>query len=66
MEEPSDTEFLVRHIGQLWAEAVRLPETSVQQRVENRACRLSDYVSGLSDKCRRANKRRMTERVRWP
>ena len=65
MEEPRNTEFLVRRIGQLWAEAARLPETSAaQQRVESLAGGLSDYVSGLSDKRRRTNKRRMTEQVR--
>lgn len=65
MEEPSDIEFLVRRIGQLWAEAARLPETSTaHQRIESLACELSDYVSGLDDKRRRANKRRMTERAR--
>jgi hypothetical protein len=35
MQEPSETEFLVRRIGQLWAEAARLPESSTaQHRIE--------------------------------
>ena len=47
MQEP-DTEFLIRRIGQLWAEAAGLPERSpAQKQVENLAGGLSDYVANL-------------------
>jgi hypothetical protein len=59
MKEPSETEFLIRRIGQLWAESACLPETSAaQQRIESLACELSDYVSALHDQASRANQRR--------
>jgi hypothetical protein len=48
MEAPFETEFLIRRIGQLWAEAAHLPEKSAAQRhIEELACELSDYVSRL-------------------
>jgi hypothetical protein len=48
MEAPFETEFLIRRIGQLWAQAAALPEKSAAQaRVEELACKLSDYVSAL-------------------
>jgi hypothetical protein len=48
MEVPFETEFLIRRIGQLWAQAARLPEKSAAQtRLEELACELSDYVSCL-------------------
>jgi hypothetical protein len=57
MREPVDTEFLVRRIGQLWAEAANLPEKSpVQERIEKLAGELSDYVSGLYDEILRAER----------
>ena len=58
MREPVDTEFLVRRIGQLWAEAANLPEKSpVQERIiEKPAGELSDYVSGLYDEILRAER----------
>jgi len=50
LQEPVDTEFLVRRIGQLWAEAANFPEKSpVQERIETLAGELSDYVSGVFD-----------------
>ena len=49
-KKPVDTEFLVRRIGQLWAEAANFTEMSpVQERIETLAGELSDYVSGLHD-----------------
>jgi hypothetical protein len=48
MEQAFDTEFLIRRIGQLWAQAAGLPEKSpAQAHIEELACKLSDYVSGL-------------------
>ena len=48
MKQAFETEFLIRRIGQLWAQAAELPErTPAQARVEELACKLSDYVSGL-------------------
>ena len=50
LQQPVDTEFLVRRIGQLWAEAANFPEKSpAQERIETLAGELSDYVSGLYD-----------------
>jgi hypothetical protein len=53
-QEPVDTEFLVRRIGQLWAEAANLPEKSpVQERIAHwlgnyqtmfRVCMTRSYV----------------------
>jgi hypothetical protein len=46
MEQAFDTEFLIRRIGQLWAQAAGLPEKSpAQAHIEELACKLSDYVS---------------------
>jgi CelD/BcsL family acetyltransferase involved in cellulose biosynthesis len=52
MNEPViHTEFLVRRITQLWAQAARLPERSpAQAHIEWLACELSDYVSGLNQR----------------
>lgn len=50
MQTPVNTEFLIRRIGQLWTEAANLPESPGQQRVENLACELSDYVAALHEK----------------
>lgn len=48
MEAPFDTEFLIRRIGQLWAQASALPEKSpAQAHIEELACELSEYVSAL-------------------
>ena len=48
MQAPFDTEFLIRRIGQLWAQAAGLPETSpAQAHIEELASKLSDYVSRL-------------------
>ena len=48
MEAPFETEFLIRRIGQLWAQAAGLPEkSSAQAQIEELACKLSDYVSEL-------------------
>jgi len=48
MESPFETEFLIRRIGQLWAQAAGLPEKSAAQRhIEGLASELSDYVSRL-------------------
>ena len=48
MQAPFDTEFLIRRIGQLWAEAAGLSETSpAQKRIEELASNLSGYVSRL-------------------
>jgi hypothetical protein len=48
LEAPFETEFLIRRIGQLWAQAAALPEKSAAQaHVEELACKLSDYVSAL-------------------
>jgi hypothetical protein len=48
MEAPFETEFLIRRIGQLWAQAADLPEKSAAQtHIEELACELSDYVSRL-------------------
>jgi hypothetical protein len=50
MRAPFDTAFLIRRIGQLWAEAANLPEGSAEQeRIETLACDLSDYVSALHE-----------------
>jgi len=62
-----DTEFLVRRIGQLWAEAANFPEMSpVQERIETLAGELSDYVSGLYDdalSAERQDKRRRRHQI---
>jgi hypothetical protein len=51
MEAPFETEFLIRRIGQLWTQAADLPERSAAQaQIEELACKLSDYVSGLYQK----------------
>jgi len=43
-----ETEFLIRRIGQLWLQAAGLPERSpMQAHIEELACKLSDYVSGI-------------------
>lgn len=48
MQAPFETEFLIRRIGQLWAQAAALPEKSpAQAHVEELAGKLSDYVSVL-------------------
>jgi hypothetical protein len=48
MEAPFETEFLIRRIGQLWAEAAGLPEASpAQKHIEELASNLSGYVSHL-------------------
>ena len=46
-----ETEFLIRRIGQLWAQAGKLPARSpAQERVDALACDLSDYVWALHEK----------------
>jgi hypothetical protein len=51
MQEPFDTEFLIRRVGQLWAEAAKLPERSpAQEHIETLALELSDYVAYRHDK----------------
>jgi hypothetical protein len=53
MQEPFDTEFLIRRVGQLWTEAANLPESSpVQQHIETLALALSDYVAYRHDNLR--------------
>jgi hypothetical protein len=48
MQAPSETEFLVRRIGQLWEQAADLPERSpAQAHIEELACELSAYVCSL-------------------
>jgi hypothetical protein len=48
MEAPFETEFLIRRIEQLWTQAAHLPEKSpAQAHIEQLACQLSEYVSGL-------------------
>ncbi len=64
MEAPFETEFLIRRIGQLWTQAADLPERSAAQaQIEELACKLSDYVSGLSRNNGRAETRRRRKSV---
>jgi len=64
MEAPFETEFLIRRIGQLWTQAADLPERSAAQaQIEELACKLSDYVSGLYQKQPRAETRRRRKSV---
>src|SRR5438045_8624392 len=60
MQEPVVfTEFLVRRITQLWAQAAGLPERSpAQAPIERLACALSDYMSSLNPRASQSKKRK--------
>lgn len=61
MRAPFDTAFLIRRIGQLWAEAANLPEGSAEQgSIETLASDLSDYVSALHEEATASQARERT------